>query len=275
MLKAVQLIAAASAIIFLLSLATISYLSSPPSGYPSEQQSTTESKAKQQAKEQHSLRGFVRFMFPDAISIFTFWLVLATVALGIVAVVQIGLLNRAERIATESANAAKESAEATKSAVNLSDRRTELQLRAYVFPDVQRVINISVGQKPIIQILFRNTGRTPAYHLTSWYGADLRMYPNTGPFAPPPDDTKQQMSQRFVGPGGFFSMEKPLDVPITAEQLQGLANGTLALYFWGELNYTDEFSKPRFTKFRSFYGGAAGARADGATAGAPEGNEAQ
>ena len=49
-------------------------------------------------------------MLPDSISIFTFWLVLATAGLGIIAIYQVSFLQRGERIAADTAKAAKESA---------------------------------------------------------------------------------------------------------------------------------------------------------------------
>jgi len=88
--------AAISAIVCFASLAAVSYYSPPPAASPTEQQQPGEAKAKEDTGNEHSFRGFIRFIFPDAISIFTFWLVLATIALAAIAVIQIGFLGRAE-----------------------------------------------------------------------------------------------------------------------------------------------------------------------------------
>jgi hypothetical protein len=101
MLKSMQWIVGVSAIVLLLSLAATSYLSSPPPSHPNKQQSSAETRTEDQNKQEHTLGGFVRFMLPDAISIFTFWLVLATVGLGIIAIYQISFLsaeNKSRRI---------------------------------------------------------------------------------------------------------------------------------------------------------------------------------
>jgi hypothetical protein len=132
MLRVLQFGALFLGLAFFLALAGLAYYSSSPST-PGEQQTTTHTAEKKPQEKEHSFRGFINFLFPDAISIFTFWLVVATVVLGIIAYVQIDFLRRAEVISAQSAQAAKQSADAAKAAVELSDRTAARQLRAYVY----------------------------------------------------------------------------------------------------------------------------------------------
>jgi hypothetical protein len=160
-----QIIAAVSAVALFLSLAGLAYYaSSPPSDNPSQQQTSTQPEQKNQTRKEHTPRGFIRFMFPDAISIFTFWLVISTVLLALIAWIQIGSLNRSERIAIESAKAAKESAEATKATLIASEK-------AWI-----RIDEISVGGGGLsisedgasvaIAFVVTNIGNSPAIRLS-------------------------------------------------------------------------------------------------------------
>ena len=151
-----------SAVVFLLSLAAISYLSSAPASYPNEQHSPAETKAKDQTEKEHSLSGFVRFMLPDAISIFTFWLVLATAGLGIIAIYQISFLRRGEQISANTAQAAKDSADAAKNALIATQRawiRPKLSITSPLTFD-QNGASTAVGVEVV------NVGNTPALSVT-------------------------------------------------------------------------------------------------------------
>lgn len=171
MLKSAQWIAAISVVALFVSLAVISYYSSPPSGQPREQQTSTQAEAENQGEKQHSLRGFIRFMFPDAISIFTFWLTLATIGLGIVAVLQIGFLDRSETIASRSANAAKQSADVAKDTLIATQR-------PWMWPETLAVASDLVFKEDrsatiSIRYIIKNMGNTPA--LNVW--PELKLFP--------------------------------------------------------------------------------------------------
>jgi hypothetical protein len=161
MLKTFEWLAILAVVVLLLSVVGISYLSSPPSGQPREQQAAAQTEAKQQSEEQHSLRGFVRFMFPDAISIFTFWLTLATIGLGIVAVLQIGFLDRSERIAAETAQAAKDSAD-------IANKTLTATQRPWIYPVISVGSNMLInddGATITFGYTLKNSGNTPAINV--------------------------------------------------------------------------------------------------------------
>jgi hypothetical protein len=131
---------------------------------------------------------------PNAPSIFTFWLVLATFGLAIVAVIQIGFLNRAERISANIAQAAKDSAEAANQAVILSDKTAGRQLRAFVFISRAEISDIMSDQKLTAKIVVKNFGQTPAYDV----GTSIRVHTTPFPLI-------MELNTN-IGPGGDITL---------------------------------------------------------------------
>jgi hypothetical protein len=162
MLKALQILVLFLAVAFFLALAGLAYLSSPPPTYPSEQQTATQATEKQPHEKQHTFGGLINFLFPDAISIFTFWLVVATIVLGIIAYVQIDFLKRAEGIAAKTAQAAKESAAAAQQS---SDAIANVE-RPYIFivPKPSKIAEKDgpAYPNPTVSYSVTNFGRVPA-----------------------------------------------------------------------------------------------------------------
>lgn len=246
MVKALQGTAVAAVVVLLLSLAAISYLSSPPSSNPTEQQSTTETKAKMEGEKQHSFGGFIRFMFPDAISIYTAWLVVATVLLGIVAVIQIGFLGRAEIISSNAAKAAKDSADAAKGTVQQMKINAAQQLRAYIFVEKGAVVLDGMRLKAAVDI--KNAGQTPAYNV----GVKTRMGTEEArkKFAPPPLEDVT-VERTIVGPGMVINPQSELVIPPDrADALQGFKDGRGVIYVFGQVEYRDIFDQIWILDFR-------------------------
>jgi hypothetical protein len=100
-------------------------------------------------------------IFPDTISFFTFWLGLFTGALALVSFLQLSSLNRAERISANIAQAAKDSVEAAKQAVMLSDITAERQLRSYVYIFPVSMIIFKPNEFNSVSLSISNHGVTP------------------------------------------------------------------------------------------------------------------
>ena len=167
MLKMLQLAVVGLGVAFFLALAGLAYYSSSPTAYPTEHQTTTQSKEKQPQEKRHTLGGFINFLFPDAISIFTFWLVIATVALGVIAYVQIEFFGRAEQIAAQSAGAAKESADTAKNALVAANRpwiKADISVGGPVFYNVN-------GMNFTLRFILKNVGHSPATNI--WVEAQI------------------------------------------------------------------------------------------------------
>jgi hypothetical protein len=173
MLKTFYIVAIVASVSLVASLTAISYLSSPPPGHSSEQQGDNQAAKEKQAEQRHSISGFIRYLFPDGIAVFTFWLVIATIVLGVGAIVQIGYLERAETISAGSSQTAKESAEAAKKAANIAEKSlTELE-RPYVFVQIPKFVpNTIPGRPDRVQYVLKNYGRTPA--IVRWFKAEAK-----------------------------------------------------------------------------------------------------
>ena len=166
MLRALQLLVFILGVAFFVSLAGLAYYSAPPAN-PNDQQTTAQTTEKKPQEAQNiRFAGFVHFLFPDAISIFTFWLVVATIVLGVVAYAQIDFLKRAEVTATNAATAAKNSADAEKKAADTSREALVKSQRAFVRaagypwlwrPDFDRPGKYFFDISPIVE----NAGATP------------------------------------------------------------------------------------------------------------------
>ncbi|HEY5065630.1 MAG TPA: hypothetical protein VIJ04_12510 [Xanthobacteraceae bacterium] len=265
MLKIAQIVAAVAVIALLLSLAGVAYLSSPPPGNPSQQQSAAEAKSGKQPEEKRSLRGFIGFLFPDSIAFFTFWLMLATVILGIVAVVQIGYLSRAEFITAATAKAAKDQAKAAADANIAATKALQQSQRPWVIADsivFARPISYTADRYDIqLNLMLKNTGPSIATDVftvmrleenltttleTNWNKTDEDLR-----------DRKENVIKQskwplgiVLAPGQFtpqpFGFGGPADKPGSppAVKIRGRA-----YYFLGLIEYKDQFGLTHKTRF--------------------------
>jgi len=267
-----QISVLALGIAFFLALAGLAYYSSS-SPHPGVQQSSTQAKEIAQNEDRHTFRGFVNFLFPDAISIFTFWLVVATIVLGVIAYVQIDFLRRAEAISAQSANAAKQAADATRDSVNLAQDTAERQLRAYLYVRSLEAPGIDDWVGKGLTMILKNYGQTPAYEVHFWHGVDFKETPLTSELPRPKEMSNQ--TRTILNPGQEIELVLRTGRPLTEEEKKAILAQTKALYAYGEIYYRDAFKKERTSKFRmQFETFQAG---DGTFRGmrwAPEGNEA-
>jgi hypothetical protein len=251
MLKMLQISVLALGVAFFLALAGLAYYSSS-APQPSEQQSNTQTNEKKQGENQHTLRGFVSFLFPDAISIFTFWLVVATIVLGVIAYVQIEFLRKAEAISSQAANAAKQAADAARDSVNLAGDTAEKQLRAYLFVQGSEAPDIDEWDGKGLGVILKNYGQTPAYDVHFWHGLALKELPLTSALPVPPPKIDNP-TKTVLNPGQEMTL--PLRAPrqLTPAERQAVLAQTSTIYVFGEIYYRDIFKKDHVAKFRMHY----------------------
>jgi hypothetical protein len=180
------------------------------------------------------------------LAIFTLFLVLAT----------IGLFISGERnvdVARRTANAAKQSADATRASVKLAEQTAEMQLRAYVFLDPEKIfenLSVAVGEQPHGMLRVKNFGLTPAYKLIALHATA------NGPW-PLPDDTDltiqpTEEGAQIAAPGAvtFWGFgPTPNGTVVTAEDFAAFRSGRHRFYVYGRITYEDAFGKPRYTNF--------------------------
>ena len=171
MLKTVLYVAAPIfGIFFFLSLSGLAYYASlPPTVQLGERENTAIPKIEERQKNGGAIRRFVRFLFPDASAIFTFFLTLATIGLVYVAYIQIKLLKRAEIISDSSSQAAKDSAAIAKQTAEATSRSE----RPYLFMTGLKITQVFTDRLPRIQATFKNAGKTPAFVLDCVYAITL------------------------------------------------------------------------------------------------------
>jgi hypothetical protein len=185
--------------------------------------------------------------FPDSTAVFSLFLMIFTGVLAFGGLHQLNLLTRAERIATETAQAAKDSADATKKAVELSDKTAERQLRAYVgvFSSAVEEQTSSEGKLAIAaRVEIRNAGQTPAYNLRSWIAIEATE-PPTIPFHFPPN--LEERPTGMLPPGTNTNLD--ISFATTAEVIQSLHDNRRSLYVWGRVEYRDAFGHDRYLVF--------------------------
>lgn len=176
-------VALASAVILVVALAG-AIVSSQPPVKPSPQQTTEENQ-----KEDSNKRGDIALWdrwFPDAISLYTLFLVVFSAVLAFVSIYQLNFLNRAERIAAISADAAKDAAKAAQRAAEVAEKTLVAGQRAWI-----RIDEIGLGGGGLafdqngasVAISFKitNVGNSPAINITAH--AWLIALKNGGPFA--------------------------------------------------------------------------------------------
>jgi hypothetical protein len=172
----------------------------------------------------------------------------------------------------------------------LMKNTAQRQLRAYVVVErgiignvadpttdygksVATVARILQGQTgPTAQITIKNAGQTPAYEVVHWGSTSIREYPLATllPTMPRSQNKKWAVLARFMpkipvtrlvsvlGPSISDIKTVRLKDPLTQEQIQGLRDGNMAIYCFGEIEYRDAFKKRRTTRYRVMYSGATG-----------------
>ena len=250
MLTAYKWLAAIGFFVLVLSVIGIAYYSSQPSNNPTYEQAGTEQKTRDNSQEEKVRRTIWQFLFPDAITIFTFWLVVATIILGVVAIIQIGFLNRAEEIAVRSANAAKDAADAAKESADIAKQALVSTQRAFVYsekiaqhPQVNVVRNTVEGW--IFHFPWKNTGTTPALmvksHVNVWQFAG-----NMPEWFPFPTMYGGSINEFYIAPNSTRETG-PLFIPI--EQMQKAFQQEYHTFFFGYAEYVDIFGDNHLTRF--------------------------
>ncbi len=254
-----QIAAIFSAVVFFLTIAGLAYYSSQPPTYPSAQQSATQPHNEQPTKDRHTFRGFINFLFPDAISIFTFWLVIATIGLGIIAGLQISFLGRAELISAEAAKAAKESAEAAKKSIETATEATHLDQRAWIGLEFMDAIpNFpEVGKTFAAKGTLVNSGKTPALNLLVYSIIEPVLRESCPNFAYTGIEkfnsgTLPPRGKGFIGPLLIPKAGTTDPAIITQEQLDLLKQGRFNFFIHGRVEYDDIFGNHHWMTFCSF-----------------------
>ena len=134
------------------------------------------------------------------------------------------------------------------------------QSRAYVFPDniniwdgtTVKPPDLSKTNIPLINMLIKNLGQTPAYDVRSV--AMLKIIE--------PDNIRNVKlpaltgaSLNNIGPNGAISKNFWFDRALTPNEIVDVSSGAKHIYLIGRIEYRDAFKQKRFTNFRMSYNG--------------------
>jgi hypothetical protein len=161
---------------------------------------------------------------------------------------------------------------ATRDLVRGAEDTAARQLRAYVFVTASEITNFKASEAIQCVVVIKNTGLTPAYKMTAWVSIVASTFPRT---EFPPTDLIP--AKTFLGPGGDYRYIVQTGTAMSPEARTMIANGSAAIYVYGEIHYTDAFKIDRFTKFRGIFRGSGLSPVAGATlpvTQTQEGNEA-
>jgi hypothetical protein len=112
---------------------------------------------------------------------------------------------------------------------------------------------MATKETTITNVVFKNTGQTPAYDVNILIGIDFREYPllstlNTHYVTPIIAGGKGPIPQ-----GGVVISQLTMEKPLTHDEIKQLSAGTHAIYVTGKITYKDTFGNERFTKFLAFH----------------------
>jgi hypothetical protein len=134
-----------------------------------------------------------------------------------------------------------------------------LQERAWIFMEGS---NYSVGEREDLSgakanraktdLVFRNTGNTPALNTMAWFCAQIREQPLPEDASKPqlPALSCREIPFGIIGPNAVFNIgqadeERVVDA-VTAAKLD---SNELKLYIWGVIEYEDFFQRRHMTRF--------------------------
>ena len=143
------------------------------------------------------------------------------------------------------------------------DEIAKRQLRANVLVEWVETTNIdddlmTIGPDkiPSIRLGVRNSGQTPAHNVTHRISARVAAFP------PPADlfrvPNLSAGSSEVMASGGRSIYEVGAGPPLNDSQKTLFGLGRLAVYLFGQIDYTDDFGDTRCTKFRYMVGGSIG-----------------
>ncbi len=213
------------------------------SAVPSSQaphESSGSAAAKNENPQSHAPETFWQRATNDPMAIFTLALVGFT---GVLAVSTIGLWLATLRLWRSSDRH-----------VAHAEDTAERQLRAYLAFSVGQHITIKDRQLTEGWMVITNHGQTPAYECISWVACaimSMKVVPEVFDAARAGRDSTLR-SKSIIHPGEPHRVTIFPPPPPTQEQNRGISDGTLRIYVFGEVTYTDAFNKKRMTTFCRF-----------------------
>ncbi len=159
-----------------------------------------------------------------------------------------------------------------KATIDQMQKTERRQLRAYVFIRGMTIRNVAISnlppksrtvahltdpkRGPSVGVDITNSGETPAYQVVIHGDIDVLDYQED--IVLPITLNYTRASRQSIPPDGAAMIGRAINRPLTADEVDGIMNGTKAIYAWGRVDYTDAFNKTRWTTFQYFYNSFSG-----------------
>lgn len=156
-------------------------------------------------------------------------------------------------VSQQAADAATVAAASAKEQIELAEKRSIMQLRAYVFVIESNIREIGIGKRPQAYVKIKNTGNTPAYDCFTWIGIGLIPYIQGDPPPSCPDELRKP--RNAIGPSDEKHIIAYLGSDLTEFHINQIISGELCFRLVGGIEYTDTFGIIRETRFNMVYGG--------------------
>jgi hypothetical protein len=155
-------------------------------------------------------------------------------------------------------------------ALRIARDTARLQLRAYVFPVYAHIRDVRAS-RPNFVIDIKNFGQTPAYGLRMKTALQSGSYPLDRELVP---DVQSSIATAQLAPQAALFDDIALNHSLSENEISTLAEGSAAIYLFGEIEYFDIYKARRWTTFRMLLGGPDGVPAHGRLGYHEQGNDA-
>jgi hypothetical protein len=157
---------------------------------------------------------------------------------------------------------------------NKQEKTTRRQMRAFVYVHGMSIYNVahplnplpaykptgaeimSPTEGPLVSLNIRNSGSTPAFRVIHWGQIHLGEFPLKSGL--PEIRKSEKAPHSAIPPDGQNTKMVKIQRPLTAEEIAGLRNGTVAIWVYGEISYRDAFRRKRTSKYRLFHNAQTG-----------------
>jgi hypothetical protein len=159
------------------------------------------------------------------------------------------------QIATKATQKAADAADRT---VQTMERTAAQELRAYVFANIDRVMDRSGGWHRSVPIIVQNFGKTPAHDLRTSLYIGVMTYPLKKSYQESfPHASQLETSARAaLAPGGYVRQYAILPLELNNAEIEGILSRKYAIFVSSEVEYIDAFDKKHTSRFCAYSIGA-------------------
>lgn len=124
------------------------------------------------------------------------------------------------------------------------------QLRAYVFPNIDKDMDRGVGWHRSVPLIIQNFGKTPAHDFRTSLYIGVMKYPLEKPLQKSfPHASQLETSARTVlAPGGYVRQYAILPFDLNTTEIAAIISRQYAVFVSSEVDYVDAFKKRHTTR---------------------------